>query len=456
MRLGLSTSWLVTPFIVFNLLSKVVAAEPPIAIFHAHDEPYAQVAAYVCELANQGYSHVQIAPAQQSNPGPLPAPLEWAVRYQPVDFRVIAGRGSEQDLKTLTTTAQRCNIQIIADVVFNHMANMEKFQDLNFPTFQPQDFHPRCDINYSDGNTRSERLCWLNGDLPDLNQSRSQVRQIQIAHLKKLMDLGVSGFRFDAAKHIEPRYLQEYINAINTMSQGKAWNYLEVIEDSDTRPEEYTPIAAVTDFRLCNSLLKAFSFGGDVRSLQVPNALNDARSVTFGVNHDTDPEINPGFPVCRFSDRTDAVLATAYVLARESGTPLILGKDNLKFPYIKHGVNFRRIMRLRGQEGKKVKETVLTVVDSPTLLLMERGGEGFFVMNKAAQKFDAPVLDFTLTNLEGCYRELRNNFTIAIERRSDGRKYVTRWGTFNRGGMEVQGRDALFFIREPFSQCRRN
>jgi alpha-amylase len=84
---------------------------------------------------------------------------------------------------------------------------------------------------------------------------------------------------------------------------------------------------------------------------------------------------------------------------------------------------------------------------------MERGSEGFFVANKALEEFDIPALDLTLTNLEGCYRELRNGFTVAIERRGS-RKFVTRWGTWNRGGMEVQGRDALFFVREPFSQCR--
>lgn len=456
MRLSLSIGFIITPFLVFNFCAGATTTEQPTAIFHAHDEPYSQVSAYVCALAKQGYSHVQIAPAQQSNPGPLPSPLEWAVRYQPVDFRVIAGRGNEQDLRKLTDTAKRCNVQVIADVVFNHMANMEEFRDLNFPTFSPADFHPRCDINYGDGNTTTERSCWLNGDLPDLNQSRPNVQAIQKAHLQKLMDLGVSGFRFDAAKHIEPRYIQEYVNYINTASQGKAWNYLEVIEDNDTRPEEYTPIAAVTDFRLCHSLLKAFSFGGDLRSLRVPTALGDSRSVTFGVNHDTDVELNPGFPVCRFSDRTDTALATAYVLARESGTPLVLGKDNLTVPYIRHGVNFRQIMQQRGKEGKRVKETVLAVVDRPTLLLMERGSEGFFVVNKATEKFDIPVLDLSLTNLEGCYRELRNNFTVAIERRNNNKKYVTRWGSWNRGGMNVQARDALYFIREPFNQCAAN
>ncbi|HEX2661159.1 MAG TPA: hypothetical protein VHU40_22930 [Polyangia bacterium] len=113
-----------------------------------------------------------------------------------------------------------------------------------------------------------------------------------------------------------------------------------------------------------------------------------------------------------------------------------------------------QILQQRDAAGGNVRETVLAAVDSPNVLLMERGVEGFFVVNKAAQKFDVPVLDLTLTNLEGCYRELRNNFFVAIQRDGNGKKFVTRWGAPNRGGMEVQARNALYFIREPFSTCQ--
>lgn len=58
------------------------------------------------------------------------------------------------------------------------------------------------------------------------------------------------------------------------------------------------------------------------------------------------------------------------------------------------------------------------------------------------------MLDLTLSKLEGCYRELRNRFTVAIERHDNGKKYVTRWATTSRGGLEVYGRDALYFVRE--------
>ncbi|MDZ8239846.1 MAG: alpha-amylase family glycosyl hydrolase [Nostoc sp. ChiQUE01a] len=437
---------------------KALAAEKPTAIFHAFNHGYTDIEKFVCEIAKQGYSHIQIPPAQKSNPAP-----EWWARYQPVDYSIIEGKGSLFNLKKLINQAHSCNVKVIADVVFNHMANLggdDDFEDLTkFPGLSVSDFNSDsnlsgkkpCSINYSDGNRNSEINCWLGG-LPDL-MFTSNVKTIQKAHLKKLLDLGINGFRFDAAKHMPADVIKEYINYVARYSQGKAWNYLEVITDSDTSAENYNWIAAVTDFVLYNSMKNAFSFGGDLRSLRVQKGINDPRSVTFGSNHDTIREINSN-AINPYSDPSDSLLATAYVLARESGTPLILNRDNKDASWIKSGVKFRQIMHQRGNQGKNIKENVLAAVDSPTVLLMERGSEGFFVVNKGENKFNIPVLDLTLTNLDGCYRELRNNFTIAIERRDRQKKLITRWGSWNRGGMEVEKRDALYFIREPFNQCQ--
>jgi len=433
---------------LFSFITFVHAGEQPVAIFHAFDQSYDDVATYVCDLPSQGYSHIQIAPAQKSNPD-----KHWWARYQPVDYGVIEGMGSENDLKSLISKAHGCGIKVIADVVFNHMANMPEYKELNYPGLSKEDFHlPKCDINYSDGNRESEINCWLGG-LPDLDQDKKPVQEIQKAHLKKLLDLGIDGFRFDAAKHISPDIVKNYIDYVDKESKGNTWNYLEVIEDKDTGAESYKWIAAVTDFILYKSMLAAFGFGGDLRSLKVPVAVDDPRSVTFGRNHDTVPANNDNCIVGCYGDASDSYLATTYVLAREQGTPLVLNWDNYDSPFIRYGVKFRRIMNQRAKSGEIVKESVLGVVDNPNVMVMERGSQGFFVVNKGNDRFDVPVLDMTPSSLEGCYRELRRNFTVAIERRNDGKKYVTQWGRWSRGGLEVYGREALYFIREPWEQC---
>lgn len=140
------------------------------------------------------------------------------------------------------------------------------------------------------------------------------------------------------------------------------------------------------------------------------------------------------------------------MLAREGGTPLILANDNLDIGYLPLGLKFRATMKAHEIEAKNTKESVLAVGDTQNLLLMERGNEGFFVVNKAANHVDTPHLDLTLTSPEGCYRELRNNLSLAIERRQN-KKYSSRWGNWNRGGLQVQGRDALYFVRVPFQDC---
>jgi alpha-amylase len=294
--------------------------------------------------------------------------------------------------------------------------------------------------------------------LPDLKQENESVRAVQKKHIRKLLDLGIDGFRFDAAKHMQARFVDEYVDYIDRESHGATWNYLEVIPDRGTKLDFYSWIAAVTDFQLYNTLTDAFRAKGSLKSLRLASAFPDSRSVTFGSNHDTRLNIGSNHatqPInpCDTGDERDCVLAAAYVLARESGTPLILNDDNL-VPFIPAGVKFRRIMRQRAEQGKKTQEHVLGVVDSHTLLVMERGEEGFFVLNKAAEPFDVHVLDMTLTNLEGCYRELRNGFTVAIQRNATGAKFVTRWGARDRGGLRIEAREALYFIREPFSSCQ--
>ncbi|MEH2240697.1 alpha-amylase family glycosyl hydrolase [Nostoc sp.] len=94
-----------------------MATEKPTAIFHAFNQQYSHVEQFVCELGKQGYSHIQTSPTQKSNPS-----REWWARYQPLDYSVIEGRGSQGDFKKLITKAHSCNVKVIADVVFNHTA----------------------------------------------------------------------------------------------------------------------------------------------------------------------------------------------------------------------------------------------------------------------------------------------------------------------------------------------
>jgi alpha-amylase len=451
------------------LPSKPLPPKPePLAIYHAFQVPLKALIPQVCALGKAGYSHVQLSPLQRSNPGP-----QWWKRYQPIDSTVIEGLGGEAELQTLTQRAHGCGVKVLADVVFNHMANLsggDEVEDLGaFPGLGAADFRtppeapgrrPCADSNgdgaangYADGNRQRELFCWLGG-LPDLRFTE-RVRARQRAHLQRLLDLGVDGFRFDAAKHLEAAVLADHLAFIARRSGGRAWSYLEVIEDADTRAEDYNQLAPVTDFVLYHSLRRAFGWGGDLRSLP-PAAVNDRRSVSFARNHDTIAALrdDPRTALDPWSDVGDAWLAAAVALGREAGTPLIFGDDHRRSAVIRSGVRFRRAIHERARAGANVSEQFLRVIDSPLLAMIERGAEGLVLINKGTAAIDQPVLDLSLTRLEGCYLALDPPLAVAIERRGDGHKYVSRWGSWRRGGIRLEGRQALFLLRQPFSQCQ--
>lgn len=113
------------------------------------------------------------------------------------------------------------------------------------------------------------------------------------------------------------------------------------------------------------------------------NTLGATRRVTFGSNHQTRNQLGQGatnqfaLKPCDKIGPQYCALADAYVLAREEGIPLVLAEDNL-FPLVQAGVKFRRVVMERRRRGQTTRESLLRVIDSPNVLMMERGGEGFF------------------------------------------------------------------------------
>ncbi|KAJ8931439.1 hypothetical protein NQ314_015648 [Rhamnusium bicolor] len=78
------------------------------------------------------------------------------------------------------------------------------------------DFHRSCAINnYNDAE--NVRNCELEG-LKDLDQSKNNVRKEIVDYLNHLVDLGVAGFRVDAAKHMWPADLEAIYGSVNNLA----------------------------------------------------------------------------------------------------------------------------------------------------------------------------------------------------------------------------------------------
>lgn len=411
-------------------------------IYQAFDLPFQTVRANLADLKQQGYTDIQVSPPQKSNPA-----KEWWARYQPIDHTILTSPlGTEQDLRQLIRSAHQQHLRIIVDVVLNHMANYGDYvRTLTYPHFSPQDFHPQSCINY--GDRTSVITGWINCDLPDLKTSSAHVRQQAKQYLKKLLALGADGFRFDAAKHIEPDFFRDVL----TVVPSDKLSYGEVIGQTIAESNEYTGVFRVTDFQLLSTMISAFSYGGDLRSLIDPvshqKAINSDRAITFANNHD----IEKGQIGYKFSDRQDTLLANAFILARQA--VLTIYRDDAEAKIIKAGVLFHQRMAQQPQFFRNGND-IASGVDSPNRLFIERGDRGLAIFNKAGEAFNIPVAKMPGLAI-GCYEELHYGFPVTVGRGKDGQKYVTRWGTSQRGGIQLGARDVLFLVRTAQSKCNR-
>jgi alpha-amylase len=431
-------------------------------IYQAFEEEFSAIAAKIDVLADVGVTTIQVSPPQKS----LDAPRDhWWARYQPLDFRVIEGPlGSEDDLRYLVERASSRGLIVIADAVLNHMADARKYTDLQFPQFSWRDFRYSddrpCIQNYdSRFQVTHYWLCDDRAQLPDLDTSSQYVRGVHKDWLRKLLGLGIVGFRFDAAKHIEPEYFRDVLNVIP--SDKRRFSYGEVIGRSVEESREYTPMMRVTDFHLLGTMIGSFGLGGDLRTLNNPQyrgaALTGSEAITMARNHDT--VMNTHF--FQFGTYEDALLAYAFILARKDGSPLIFNGD-FDEPVVRAGIRFRQAMAHQpeyirnGAEvcpaGIKSSHRSVASCDSPNFLFIERGGNGLAIINKSAEWLDAPSARFPGLE-EGCFREIRYGFDMEISRGSDGQTWVSKWGFDGRGGINVGPRTALFFNKISRDSC---
>ncbi|MBU6344976.1 MULTISPECIES: alpha-amylase family glycosyl hydrolase [Cylindrospermopsis] len=426
-------------------------------IYHAFDECFNNIKDKVPQIKAAGYNYIQVSPPNKTASRldeACTSDKYWYMQYQPLDYVLEGNLGTREDLKDLINTAHENGIRVIADVVLNHLANYKNVPNKDgkpfpeaYPIFQNQEyFHNQVCINNYNNPSEVENNWLCSKDdpegLPDLKTDLLYVQQQQQNYLKKLLDFGFDGLRFDAAKHIS----RDDMTKILANVPDDVLYYGEVIGNTYEDSMSYVPVfPKVTDFQLVNTLKNAFGFGGDLRSLVNPSdtrrALIGEHAVTFARNHDTWAEGQ--FDNWKF-DQGDLPLATAYVLAIKEGTPLILNFDAFN-PTVVAGTQFNQKMKGQDQYYRNGSE-IAPSADSANLLFIERGGKGLAIINKAGTTFDVQAAK--MPGLEvGCYNELQYNFKMCVDKGDDGKKYITQWGGPQRGGINIGNRTALFFVK---------
>lgn len=251
----------------------------------------------------------------------------------------------------------RCNrhgIRIYVDVVFNHMtgthkvnqgtsgstANPERF---HFPAvpFNSTDFNDACQIGSNYNDWIAVRNCELLG-LRDLNQGVLHVRQKIVEFLNKLIDIGVAGFRVDAAKHMWPgdlNLIYRELKQLNTdhgfSANSSAYIAQEVIDLSKDgnneaiRKFEYTPLAPVTEFLFSSEIGRAFGGQYPLRDLHMWGLWKDfvhtKDALVFVDNHDNQRGHGAGgAQILTYHLAKIYKMATAWALAHPYGNVRIM------------------------------------------------------------------------------------------------------------------------------------
>lgn len=322
-------------------------------ILHAFDWHYQEITDRAAEIAALGYGAVLIPPPLYSDPVGSP----WWQRYQPKDYRVLRSYlGGKAELQAAIVALHGQGVRVYADVVFNHMANENRPDRLNFPgvseleryqqqgetfgkdrlygdlsvgLFSPWDFNTDGDIfNWLDAHEATEHN--LSG-LPDLDLNEWVIGQ-QRACLLALNALGFDGYRIDAVKHLPEAHLRRVFASVDMAGKflfGEALTTNDQEEGLFLWPLFDCECLSFYDFPLYETLLRAFAPGGSLRELVDPAACGQAldrwRAVTFAVTHDM-PN-NDGFRGVLLAPQ-DEYLAKVYLLGRDGGVPLVYSDHN--------------------------------------------------------------------------------------------------------------------------------
>jgi alpha-amylase len=290
-----------------------------------------------CEtfLAPHGYGAVQISPPNE-HAVIAEAQYPWWQRYQPVSYKINSRSGDRTEFAAMVARCHAVGVKVYADAVINHMAAMSHgvgsagtvFTRYHYPgLYKPKDFHTcrRGINNYNDHDEVTH--CELVG-LPDLDTSASSVRLKITNYLTDLINLGVDGFRIDAAKHIQASDLAAILHPL----KSKPFIYQEVIDPGTeaVRKNEYYGNGSVIEFEYGKMVGEAF-LGEQGQTLaqlenlaESPRLMPREKAIVFIDNHDKQRGHGGGGSYLTYKAGSLYDLANIFMLAYPYGVPQVM------------------------------------------------------------------------------------------------------------------------------------
>ncbi|MFR9774789.1 carbohydrate-binding module family 20 domain-containing protein [Micromonospora sp. MS34] len=317
------------------------------AIVHLFQWRWSSVA-QECEstLGPAGWGGVQVSPPQEHVviPSAEGAGYPWWQDYQPVSYRLDrTRRGTRDEFADMVRRCRDQGVKVYVDVVLNHMSGTGSagngpgsagtpytkyaypnlFDDGSGDSYRYADFAP-CYHRIDNWGSKSEiQDCELL-DLADLNTADPEVRRKIAKYMNSVIDLGVAGFRVDAAKHVQEAHLADIYSRLHDVPGfgGRPDIFQEVYGDSVIPYTAYAGMGAVTNFDYQRAVSSAFRDGNISRLASMPNhgGLTGAQSITFVDNHDTQRSA----PTLTYKNGDRYYLADAFMLAHPYGRPQLM------------------------------------------------------------------------------------------------------------------------------------
>ncbi|WP_428964181.1 carbohydrate-binding module family 20 domain-containing protein [Micromonospora fluostatini] len=301
-----------------------------------------------CEstLGPNGWGGVQVSPPQEHVVLPTAegATYPWWQDYQPVSYRVEqTRRGTKAEFVDMIQRCRDQGVKIYVDMVLNHMTGTGSvgsgpgsagtvyskyeypnlFNDGSGDSYRYADFGPCYRTISNWGNKAEVQDCELLA-LADLNTADPEVRRKVAKYMNSVIDLGVAGFRVDAAKHVQESHLADIISRLKDVPVfgGKPDLFHEVYGDGTIPYTAYAPYGGVTNFDYQRSVASAFRDGNIAQLGNMPNygGLTASQAIVFIDNHDTQRES----PTLTYKSGARYYLADSFMMAHPYGRPQLM------------------------------------------------------------------------------------------------------------------------------------
>jgi len=280
-----------------------------------------------CEhLGTAGIDWVLVSPPQEHIQGE-----QWWVGYQAVSYQLESQLGTQSEFEAMVKTCGDNNVEIYVDAVINHMTGSSEgvgTAGTEYAKYEYGDLYTQDDFHACTQTLDSQIADWTSVaqvqecellNLADLRTEDESVRAKIVGYLQSLVDLGVTGFRIDAAKHIALADME----AIKAKLPATIKYIQEVVPGTPgAEPTDYLGIGDIFGFDLAYQLASIFTqqvaFLPDT-STESPWVTPSNQTVVMVSNHDTERNGQ----ALNYSQPAQFEAATALMLALDYGQPML-------------------------------------------------------------------------------------------------------------------------------------